>query len=212
MKKNKYKKICCRFNKINPNPQMELLFSSKFELLISVILSSQTKDIMVNNVTKKLFKVANTPKKFLLLGKLKIKKYISTLGLYNKKTEYIYKTCNILLNKYKGIIPSSRTELQFLPGIGRKNANILLNKIFGFPTIAVDTHVFRLCNRLDKIKYKNFRQVEEMLLKSVPHIFKKKCHDWLVLHGRYICSAYKPKCKKCIIFDLCNFDNKNILY
>lgn len=209
MNKKTCQKILYRFYKKNPNPKIELIFHSQFELLISVILSSQSSDVQVNLVTKKLYSIANTPEKMLSLGKDKIKEIINKIGLYNKKTEYIWKTSYILLKKYKGKVPNRRIDLESLPGVGRKTANVILNTAFGYPTIAVDTHVFRVSNRIGLAKGKSVLQVEKQLLKIVPKKLKHRFHNWFVLHGRYICLSRNPKCKICFISDLCNSKNIN---
>ncbi|PPI88814.1 endonuclease III [Candidatus Pantoea edessiphila] len=187
----------------NPNPIIELNFKSPFELLISTLLSAQSTDIIVNKVTQKLYQEANTPEKFLKLGLNNIKKYIKPIGLYNIKALNIIKTCHMLLEKYDGKIPENRIALETLPGIGKKTANIILNIVFNQSTIAVDTHVFRVCNRTRFATGKNVIQVENKLLKVVPKSFKKNCHMWLVFHGRYTCKARIPKCNLCIINHLC---------
>ncbi|PPI86796.1 endonuclease III [Candidatus Pantoea edessiphila] len=201
--------ILNRLKKINPNPVIELNFSSPFELLISTLLSAQATDNIVNKVTAKLYKKANTPKSLLKLGVSEIIKYIKPIGLYNIKSMNIIKICHILLERYDGKVPSNQMELETLPGVGKKTANIILNVIFNIPTIAVDTHVFRVCNRTGFASGKNVNQVENKLLKTVPKIFKKNCHIWMVLHGRYICKARNPRCDVCKIQDLCNYYEKN---
>lgn len=205
MHKKDCQEIFHRFYKQNPHPKTELLFNSNFEFLISVILSAQSTDIKVNEITKKLYSVANTTSKMLFLGKNKIKKIINKIGLYNKKSEYIIKTCYFLKKKYKNIIPNNRVDLESLPGVGRKTANVILNTLFAHSTIAVDTHVFRVSNRTGIAIGKNVLQVEKNLLKTVPKKFQYHCHNWLILHGKYICSAKNPKCNNCLISDLCNF-------
>lgn len=208
--KKRIEKIFLKFQSNNTFPKTELIFNSPFELLISVILSAKSRDINVNNITKKLFFIANNPYKMLNLGEKKLKKYIKSIGLYNMKSKNIIKTCNILLNKYNNKIPNNRIELEKLPGIGRKSANIILNIIFGFPTIAVDTHVFRISNRTKIATGKTVSQVEKKLLKVVPKKFQKNCHQWLVLHGKKFCLAKKPNCKYCIINKFCKYEKKLI--
>ncbi|XBC44476.1 MAG: endonuclease III [Buchnera aphidicola (Schlechtendalia peitan)] len=197
------------FSKINPNPKMELKFSSNFELLISVILSAQSTDRMVNKITKTLYQVANTPLSIILLGLDGLKSYIKELGLFNKKSSNIIKTCNILLNKYEGKIPNNIIELRSLPGVGRKTANIILNYVFKKKTIAVDTHVFRVCNRIGFLNEKTVIKTERKLLEIVPEKFKLNFHNWFVLHGRYICRSKFPNCSICSISNLCTFKYKN---
>lgn len=183
----------------------ELFFSSPFELLISVILSAQTRDKMVNSITKKFFKFANTPKKIVLLGKKKLIFFLKKIGLFRTKANNIIKTCKILLKKYNGFIPNNRKDLESLPGVGRKTANVILNIIFKKNTIAVDTHVFRVSNRTGFANGKNPKQVELILLKVVPIKLKLYLHTWFVFHGKNICTAKKIKCKKCIINKLCEY-------
>lgn len=206
-------KILCTLQNYNYDytNNTELVYKSEFELLISVLLSAQTRDSQVNKVTKKLFNIANTPETILFLGLNNLKNYIKSIGLFNKKSENIIKICRLLIKNYNGIIPNNRLALESFPGVGRKTANIILNIIFGFPTIAVDTHVFRFCNRSRFAIGNNAISVEKKLISVVPQEFKKYCHLWFVRHGRYICQAKQPKCYKCIIADLCEF-NKKILY
>jgi endonuclease-3 len=192
----------------NPNPQTELKYTSPFELLISVILSAQATDVGVNKATTKLYPVANTPQSILDLGIDGLKNYIRTIGLYNTKAENIIKTCDILIEQYEGQVPSTRTELEALPGVGRKTANVVLNTAFGEPTIAVDTHIFRVANRTGIAKGKTVREVEDRLLRLVPKQYKQDAHHWLILHGRYTCIARKPRCGSCIIHDLCEYRAK----
>lgn len=191
------------------NRNIDLIYNSGFELLISVLLSARTKDIQVNKVAKNLFQQANTPESMLTLGLEKIKKYIKCIGLFNSKATNIIRTCQILVNKYNSIIPNNRLDLESLPGVGRKTANIILNIIFNQPTIAVDTHVFRFCNRSRFAIGQTPLAVERKLIKVVPRKFKKKCHQFFVKHGRYICRSKNPYCSNCIIFDLCEFNKKN---
>lgn len=200
--------ILNRLRALNPKPTTELVFSSNFELLISVLLSAQATDVSVNKATTKLYSVANTPKSMLALGVDSLKSYIKTIGLYNTKAENIIKTCRILLEQYNGQVPEDRQALESLPGVGRKTANVVLNTAFGWPTIAVDTHIFRVCNRTGFAPGKNIEQVEQKLLKVVPDEFKFDCHHWLILFGRYTCIARKPRCGSCVIEDLCEFKQK----
>ncbi|CAL4319308.1 endonuclease III [Buchnera aphidicola] len=208
--KKRYK-ILSLFLIHNPYPKTELIFSSSFELLLSVMLSAQSTDFMVNKITKKLFKIANTPEKILQLGIENLKFYIKSLGLYNIKSENIIKTSILLLNKYDGLIPRTRFKLEQLPGVGRKTANIILNILFKKNTIAVDTHVFRVCNRTNFAQGKNVQELEKKLLKVVPTIFKINFHFWFLLHGRYICTARNFQCQKCIIYNLCEYKNNILL-
>ncbi|UDG80957.1 Endonuclease III [Candidatus Hartigia pinicola] len=208
MNQSKRIEILTRLKDNNQNPKTELEFNSPFELLISVLLSAQATDIQVNKATKKLYSIANTPEAILALGVDGIKNYIKKIGLFNIKSNNIIKTCDILIKKYHGEIPENRKALETFPGVGRKTTNIILNTIFGWPTIAVETHVFRVCNRTNFAPGKNMLEVEKKLLKFVPIKFKVDCHNWLVLHGRYTCIARKPRCTSCIIEDLCKFKDK----
>ena len=208
MDKKKITRIFEILKKDNPEPVTELKYKSKFQLLISVILSAQATDKSVNAATTKLFKIAGTPKKLYDLGEQKLKIFIKTIGLYNAKAKNIIKTCKILITKFENKIPSNRNELQKLPGVGRKTANVVLNNAFGLPTIGVDTHVFRVSNRLGIAPGKNVLEVEKKLEKNVPEKFKLHAHHWLIIHGRYTCIARKPLCQKCKIFNLCKYKNK----
>ncbi|RNC78818.1 endonuclease III [Piscirickettsia salmonis] len=199
-----------RFHTDNPKPTTELNFSNPFELLIAVILSAQATDVGVNKATVKLFAVANTAERILMLGEEGLKSYIKTIGLYNNKAANIIKTCQILHEQYQGEVPTNRTALEALPGVGRKTANVVLNTAFGEPTLAVDTHVFRVGNRTGLAPGKTVRQVEDKLLKVIPKDFLRDAHHWLVLHGRYICQARKPKCSECIINELCEYKAKTL--
>ena len=192
----------------NQNPETELNYTSPFELLISVILSAQATDVGVNKATAKLYPIANTPQSILQLGIDGLKNHIRTIGLFNTKAENIIKTCDILVNKYGGQVPSTRAELEALPGVGRKTANVVLNTAFGHPTIAVDTHIFRVANRTGIAKGKTVREVEDRLIRLVPGQYKQDAHHWLILHGRYTCIARKPRCGSCIIHDLCEYRSK----
>ena len=210
MNKEKRSEIFRRLKKANPAPKTELKHKSNFELLISVILSAQATDVSVNKATKDLYKVANTPKKVLDLGESGLKKYIKSIGLYNSKAKNIIKTCKILIEEYNCRIPQDRETLQKLPGVGRKTANVVLNNAFGQPTIAVDTHIFRVSNRTGIAPGKNVLQVEQKLEKFVPEEYKLHAHHWLILHGRYTCIARSPKCAECSINDLCEYRGKNV--
>ena len=200
--------ILTRLREQNPHPTTELEYNSLFELLIAVILSAQATDKGVNKATAKLFPVANTPQAILDLGLEGLKGYIKTIGLYNSKAENIIKTCRDLVEKHNGEVPESREALEALAGVGRKTANVVLNTAFGHPTIAVDTHIFRVCNRTNFAPGKDVVKVEEKLLKVVPKEFKVDVHHWLILHGRYTCTARKPRCGACIIEDLCEYKEK----
>ncbi|AYY80530.1 endonuclease III [Proteus vulgaris] len=200
--------ILTRLRDNNPQPTTELKFDSPFELLISVLLSAQATDVSVNKATAKLYPIANTPQAILDLGVDGLKKYIKTIGLYNTKAENVIKTCQILVDKHHSEVPENREALEALPGVGRKTANVVLNTAFGWPTIAVDTHIFRVSNRTGFAPGKNVNEVEQKLLKVVPAEFKVDCHHWLILHGRYTCIARKPRCGSCIIEDLCEFKEK----
>jgi len=207
---NKVKRahIFTLLSKDNPSPTTELVYKTPFELLIAVILSAQATDISVNKVTKKLFSIANTPEKILVLGLKKLKTNIKTIGLYNNKAKNIIETCKIILEKHNGEVPNDRMALEELSGVGRKTANVILNTIFGEPTIAVDTHIFRVSNRTGISQGKNVLEVERKLMKYVPDIFKKDAHHLLILHGRYTCTARNPKCNTCIIFDHCEWKER----
>ena len=208
MNKQKRIEILTRLREQNPHPTTELNFSSPFELLIAVILSAQATDKGVNKATDKLFPVANTPQAILKLGVDGLKEYIKTIGLFNSKAENIIKTCHDLIEKHDGKVPEDREALEALAGVGRKTANVLLNTAFGHPTIAVDTHIFRVANRTGFAPGKDVVKVEEKLNKVVPDEFKIDVHHWLILHGRYTCIARKPRCGSCIIEDLCEFKEK----
>ncbi len=208
MNKAKRAHIFTLLSKDNPSPTTELVYKTPFELLIAVILSAQATDISVNKVTKKLFAIANTPEKILVLGLKKLKTNIKTIGLYNNKAKNIIETCKIILEKHNGEVPNNRIALEELSGVGRKTANVILNTIFGEPTIAVDTHIFRVSNRTGISQGKNVLEVEKKLMKHVPDVFKKDAHHLLILHGRYTCTARNPKCNSCIIFDYCEWKER----
>lgn len=208
MNKEKRIAIFSRLQAQNPSPTTELNYASPFELLIAVILSAQATDVGVNKATEKLFPVANTPEALLALGLDGLKSYIKTIGLFNTKAVNVLKTCQILVEQHQSKVPESREALEALPGVGRKTANVVLNTAFGHPTIAVDTHIFRVSNRTGIAKGSNVLEVEQKLLKVVPAQFKMDAHHWLILHGRYTCIARKPKCNSCLIEDLCEFKDK----
>ena len=208
MNRDKRTEIFRRLRDSNPRPTTELKYQTAFELLTAVILSAQATDVSVNLATKKLFKVANTPQAILDLGENGLKEYIRTIGLFNSKASNIIKACRILLSEYDGQVPDDRVRLEALPGVGRNTANVVLNTAFGHPTIAVDTHIFRLSNRTAIAPGKNVVEVEKKLLRYVPDEFKRDAHHWLILHGRYVCKARKPDCPNCIIADLCEYKAK----
>ncbi|QCI18680.1 endonuclease III [Buchnera aphidicola] len=211
MNAKKRYKILSLFQNNYPNPKTELIFSSNFELLISLILSAQATDIVVNKTTRVLFKVANTPESILQLGIEQLKYYIKSVGLYNTKAENIIKTSFLLFHKYRNEIPNNRVKLESLPGVGRKTANIILNLLFNKKTIAVDTHVFRVSNRTGFAIGDNVIKVEKKLMKFVPSIFKRNVHFWFVYHGRYICQARKIQCNICLISKFCEFTNNKFI-
>jgi endonuclease-3 len=208
MNRDKRVQIFTLLRNANPTPETELNYTTSFELLISVILSAQATDVSVNKATAKLYAVANTPRQIRALGVDGLKDYIKTIGLYNAKAENIVRTCDILVREYDGEVPESRKALEALPGVGRKTANVVLNTAFGHPTIAVDTHIFRVANRTGIAPGKTVREVEDRLMRLVPDEFKRDAHHWLILHGRYTCIARKPRCGSCVIHDLCEFRNK----
>jgi endonuclease-3 len=208
MNKEKRYEMLSRFRANNPHPTTELNFSSPFELLIAVILSAQATDVSVNKATDKLYPVASTPKAICALGIDGLTKYIKTIGLFNSKAKNVIETCRILVEAHGSVVPEDREALEALPGVGRKTANVVLNTAFGWPTIAVDTHIFRVSNRTKLAMGKNVDKVEEKLVKVVPAEFKIDVHHWLILHGRYTCIARKPRCGSCIIEDLCEFKDK----
>jgi endonuclease-3 len=197
-----------RLRELNPKPTTELAYATPFELLIAVILSAQATDVGVNKATRRLFPVANTPASILALGEDGLKGYIATIGLYNAKAANILATCRILLDEHEGEVPRTREALERLPGVGRKTANVVLNTAFGEPTIAVDTHIFRVANRTGLAPGKTVHAVEQGLLKRVPKEFLQDAHHWLILHGRYVCKARKPDCPDCVIRDLCRYRDK----
>lgn len=210
MNKQQRHQIFVRFHEQNPHPTTELVYHSPFELLIAVILSAQATDVGVNKATAKLFPVANTPQGILGLGLDKLKEHIKSIGLYNSKAQNIMKTCDLLVKNYEGEVPGKREELESLPGVGRKTANVILNTAFGEPTVAVDTHIFRVANRTGLAKGKTPLAVEKALLNNIEPQFLKDAHHWLVLHGRYVCTARRPQCNRCIIQDLCEYPDKNL--
>lgn len=208
MNKEKRTQIFTRLRDANPTPTTELNYSTPFELLVAVILSAQATDVGVNKATDKLYPVANTPEAILALGVDGLKAYIKTIGLFNAKAENVIKTCQLLIEKHKSIVPDNRNDLEALPGVGRKTANVVLNTAFNQPTMAVDTHIFRVSNRTGIAPGKDVLEVEKRLVRLVPKEFLMDAHHWLILHGRYVCKARKPQCGSCIIEDLCEYKQK----
>ncbi|MBI5919500.1 MAG: endonuclease III [Nitrosomonadales bacterium] len=208
MNQSKRHEIFARLRAANPHPTTELEYNTPFELLIAVLLSAQATDVSVNLATRELYPVANTPQAILALGEDELRSYVQRIGLYQTKSKHIIQTCRILLERHGGEVPQTREALEALPGVGRKTANVVLNTAFGQPTIAVDTHIFRVSNRTKLAPGKDVVEVENKLLKVVPDEFKLDAHHWLILHGRYTCVARKPKCGQCLIADLCEFKEK----
>ena len=208
MKRADVIELFSRLQELEPEPRSELNYRNPFELLIAVILSAQATDIGVNKATRHLFTVAGTPQTMLDLGEDALKKHISTIGLFNTKAKNVIATCRILVEQHDGRVPESRDGLEAMPGVGRKTANVVLNSAFGQPTIAVDTHIFRVGNRTGLARGKDVRAVEDKLEKVVPAEFKQHAHHWLILHGRYVCKARKPDCPNCVVRDLCTFRDK----
>ena len=198
-----------RLAELNPRPTTELAFATPFELLVAVILSAQATDVGVNKATRRLYPVANTPAAILALGEEGLKPYLATIGLFNAKTRNVIATCRLLVEQHAGEVPRDRAALETLPGVGRKTANVVLNTAFGEPTIAVDTHIFRVANRTGLAPGKTVLEVENKLLRVTPREFLKDAHHWLILHGRYVCKARKPDCAHCCVFDICGFRGKS---
>ena len=209
MNKNKRSEIFQKLKAQNPKPTTELEYANPFELLVAVVLSAQATDVGVNKATKKLFPVANTPEAIVALGSEGLKQSIRSIGLYNTKAKNILKMCKLLIDEFDSQVPADRNSLEKLPGVGRKTANVILNTAFGQPTIAVDTHIFRVSNRTGIAPGKDVRVVEEKLIKFVPDEYKQDAHHWLILHGRYTCVARQPRCGSCVIYDLCEFKQKS---
>lgn len=205
----KRQEIFKRLQAANPHPTTELEYRSPFELLVAVMLSAQATDISVNSATRQLYPVANTPEVILELGEEKLREYIQRIGLYKTKAKHVMQTCRILIERHAGQVPQTREALEALPGVGRKTANVILNTAFGQPTIAVDTHIFRLGNRIGLAPGKTVLEVEKKLLRVIPKEFLHDAHHWLILHGRYVCRARSPKCAECIIYDLCEYKSKD---
>ncbi len=210
MNTSKRHEIFSRMRTANPHPKTELEYRTPFELLISVMLSAQATDISVNAATRHLYPVANTPEAILDLGEARLTEYIQRIGLYKTKAKHVIQTCRILVEQHDGAVPQTREALEALPGVGRKTANVVLNTAFGQPTMAVDTHIFRISNRIGLAPGKNVLEVEKKLLKVIPKEFMLDAHHWMILHGRYICRARTPKCAECLIFDLCEYKQKVI--
>ena len=208
MNKDKRYEFLSRLRDENPTPTTELNYSSTFELLIAVILSAQATDVSVNKATDKLYPVANTPESILALGENGLKEYIKTIGLFNSKAKNVIKTCQALIEEHGGEVPRDRKSLEALPGVGRKTANVVLNTAFGEPTMAVDTHIYRISNRTKFAPGKTVLQVEKKLLKVIPDEFIRDAHHWLILHGRYVCTARKPRCGSCVVYDVCEYRGK----
>jgi len=211
MKREKIVELFRRLRELDPHPATELDYTTPFELLVSVILSAQATDVGVNKATRKLYPVANTPQAILALGEEGLKRYISTIGLYNAKAKNVIATCRILIDEHGGEVPRTREALEALPGVGRKTANVILNTAFGEKTIAVDTHIFRVANRTGLAPGKTVRAVEDKLMKVVPVEYRQDAHHWLILHGRYVCKARTPLCPQCVIRDLCGYKKKTVL-
>ena len=209
MNSAKRREIFLRLQAANPHPKTELEYKTPFELLIAVMLSAQATDISVNAATRQLYPAANTPQAILELGEEKLIEYIQRIGLYKTKARHVIQTCRILLEQHAGQVPQTREALEALPGVGRKTANVVLNTAFGEPAIAVDTHIFRISNRIGLAPGKNVLEVEKKLLKVIPEEFMRDAHHWLILHGRYICRARAPRCTECLIYDLCEYKQKS---
>ena len=210
LRRDEIQELFARLAELDPDPKTELEYSTPFELLVAVVLSAQATDVGVNKATRRLYPVANTPAKILALGEDGLKRYISSIGLFNTKAANVIALCRQLLERHGGEVPRTRAELEALPGVGRKTANVVLNTAFGEPTMAVDTHIFRVSNRTGLAPGRNVREVEEKLLAVVPPEYLQGAHHWLILHGRYTCKARRPECWRCPIADLCRFPDKNL--
>ena len=210
MKRTDVIELFSRLRELNPHPTTELVYTTPFELLVAVVLSAQATDVGVNKATKKLYPVANTPQAILDLGEEGLKRYISTIGLFNAKSKNVIALCRLLIEQHAGEVPHNREALEALPGVGRKTANVVLNTAFGEPTVAVDTHIFRVANRTGLAPGKDVRTVEDKLVKVIPSEFMQDAHHWLILHGRYVCKARKPDCPQCVIRDLCRYKDKTV--
>ena len=210
MKRSDVVELFTRLREIDPHPTTELNYTTPFELLVAVVLSAQATDVGVNKATKKLYPVANTPQAIPDLGEEGLKRYISTIGLFNAKAKNVIALCRLLIDQHGSEVPHTREALEALPGVGRKTANVVLNTAFGEPTIAVDTHIFRVANRTGLAPGKDVRTVEDKLVKVIPAEFRQDAHHWLILHGRYVCKARKPDCPQCVIRDLCRYKDKTV--
>ncbi len=210
LRRDEIRELFSRLAELDPDPKTELEYSTPFELLVAVVLSAQATDVGVNKATRRLYPVANTPAKILALGEDGLKRYISSIGLFNTKAANVIALCRRLLERHGGEVPRTRAELEALPGVGRKTANVVLNTAFGEPTMAVDTHIFRVSNRTGLAPGRNVREVEDNLLAVVPPEYLQGAHHWLILHGRYTCKARRPECWRCPIADLCRFPDKNL--
>jgi endonuclease-3 len=210
LRPDEIRELFARLAELDPDPKTELEYSTPFELLVAVVLSAQATDVGVNKATRRLFPIANTPAKLLALGEEGLKRHISSIGLFNSKAANVIALCRILLEQHGGEVPRTREALEALPGVGRKTANVVLNTAFGEPTIAVDTHIFRVANRTGLAPGKDVRAVEDGLLRVVPDEYLHGAHHWLILHGRYTCKARKPECWRCPVADLCRFPEKNL--
>ena len=210
LRPDEIRELFARLAELDPKPTTELAYSTPFELLVAVILSAQATDVGVNKATKKLYPVANTPQAILALGEEGLKRYISTIGLYNAKAKNVIALCRLLIEQHDGEVPRTREALEALPGVGRKTANVVLNTAFGEPTMAVDTHIFRVSNRTGLAPGKTVREVEDTLVAVVPAQYLQGAHHWLILHGRYVCKARKPDCPHCVIRDLCRYKDKTV--
>ncbi len=210
MKRADVVELFTRLRELNPHPTTELEYDTPFELLVAVVLSAQATDVGVNKATRKLYPLANTPQAIFALGEDGLKKYINTIGLFNAKAKNVIALCQILVEQHEGEVPRTREALEALPGVGRKTANVVLNTAFGEPTMAVDTHIFRVSNRTGLAPGKDVRVVEDKLVKVIPAEFRQDAHHWLILHGRYVCKARKPDCPHCVIRDLCRYKDKTV--
>jgi endonuclease-3 len=210
MKRADVVELFSRLRELNPHPTTELEYHTPFELLVAVVLSAQATDVGVNKATRKLYPVANTPQAILALGEDGLKRYINTIGLFNAKAKNVIALCGLLIERHGGEVPRTREALEALPGVGRKTANVVLNTAFGEPTMAVDTHIFRVANRTGLAPGKDVRAVEDKLVKVIPAEFRQDAHHWLILHGRYVCKARKPDCPHCVIRDLCRYKDKTV--
>ena len=208
LRPDEIRELFSRLAELNPKPTTELVYTTPFELLVSVMLSAQATDVSVNKATRRLFRVANTPQAILALGEEGLKPFISSIGLFNAKAKNVIATCQLLIERHGGDVPATREALEALPGVGRKTANVVLNTAFGHPVIAVDTHIFRVANRTGLARGTTVRQVEDRLAKVIPAEYQHDAHHWLILHGRYTCKARTPLCPACVIRDICRYPHK----